>query len=55
VFLRKYIYYIHSNPEFDEINFEGYSYTMRLRDFWTNLISQNPEFAGNRSFESMNK
>jgi DNA replicative helicase MCM subunit Mcm2 (Cdc46/Mcm family) len=55
IFLRKYIYYIHSNPEFDEINFEEYSDTMRLRDFWTNLISENPEFAGNRSFESMFK
>jgi len=28
---------------------------MRLRDFWTNLISENPEFAGNRSFESVFK
>jgi DNA replicative helicase MCM subunit Mcm2 (Cdc46/Mcm family) len=55
IFLRKYIYYIDNNPEFDEINFEEYSDTMRLRDFWTNLISENPEFAGNRSFESMFK
>jgi DNA replicative helicase MCM subunit Mcm2 (Cdc46/Mcm family) len=55
IFLRKYIYYIHNNPEFEQIDFEEYSHTMRLRDFWTNLISENPEFAGNRSFESMFK
>jgi len=55
IFLRKYIYYIHNNPQFDEINFEEASHTMRLRDFWTNLISENPEFAGNRSFESVFK
>ena len=55
IFLRKYIYYIHNNPDFDEINFEEYSHTLRLRDFWINLISENPEFAGNRSFESVFK
>lgn len=55
LFLRKYIYYIHNNPEFEQIDFEEYAHTMRLRDFWTNLISESPEFAGNRSFESMFK
>ncbi len=55
IFLRKYLYYIHNNPDFDEIDFEEYSHTTRLRDFWTNLISENPEFAGNRSFESVFK
>jgi DNA replicative helicase MCM subunit Mcm2 (Cdc46/Mcm family) len=52
LFLRKYIYYIHNNQEFDEIDFEEDSHTRRLTDFWINLISENPEFAGNRSFES---
>jgi DNA replicative helicase MCM subunit Mcm2 (Cdc46/Mcm family) len=55
LFLRKYLYYIHNNPEFEQIDFEEYSHTMKLRDFWTNLISENPEFAGNRSFESLFK
>jgi hypothetical protein len=41
--LRKYLYCIHNNPEFEQIDFEEYSHTMRLRDFWTNLISENPE------------
>ena len=55
IFLRKYIYYILSNPKFDNIDFEDKADTLRLRDFWKNLMRGNPEFAGNRSFESVFK
>jgi DNA replicative helicase MCM subunit Mcm2 (Cdc46/Mcm family) len=55
VFLRKYIHHIHTSHEFDQIEFEDREHTLRLRDYWINLMQQNPEFAGNRSFESLFK
>lgn len=53
LFLRKYIYYIRSNPEFLEIDFKEPYCAVRLKDFWINLLSANPEAIGNRSFESI--
>lgn len=55
IFLRKYIYYILNNRQFDSIDFEESADTLRLRDFWKNLMKNSPEFAGNRSFESIFK
>jgi DNA replicative helicase MCM subunit Mcm2 (Cdc46/Mcm family) len=53
LFLRKYIYYVRSNSEFLEIDFKEPYCETRLKDFWINLMSANPEAAGNRSFESV--
>jgi hypothetical protein len=43
------------SEEFDSISFEDNADTLRLRDFWKNLMKDSPEFAGNRSFESVFK
>jgi DNA replicative helicase MCM subunit Mcm2 (Cdc46/Mcm family) len=55
LFLRKYIYLVLHSEEFDSISFEDNADTLRLRDFWKNLMKDSPEFAGNRSFESVFK
>jgi DNA replicative helicase MCM subunit Mcm2 (Cdc46/Mcm family) len=52
LFLRKYIHYIRSCGEFDEIDFEKPYLAERLRDFWTDLMSANPNAITNRGFES---
>ena len=52
LFLRKYIHYIRSCEEFDEIDFEKPYLAERLRDFWTDLMSANPNAITNRGFES---
>ena len=53
LFLRKYIYNIRNNVQFLEIDFKEPYCAMRLKDFWINLISANPDAIGNRSFESI--
>ncbi len=52
LFLRKYIHYIRSCGEFDKIDFEKPYLAERLRDFWADLMSANPEAITNRGFES---
>ncbi len=52
LFLRKYLYYIRRSGKFDEIDFEKPYLAERLKDFWTDLMSANPEAITNRGFES---
>jgi DNA replicative helicase MCM subunit Mcm2 (Cdc46/Mcm family) len=55
LFLRKYLYYIHSDDTFSEIGFEDLYLAERLKDFWNNLMVSvaNHEAISNRGFESL--
>jgi DNA replicative helicase MCM subunit Mcm2 (Cdc46/Mcm family) len=52
LFLRKYLYYIHSSGEFDKIDFDEPYLAERLKNFWIDLMSANPDTITNRGFES---